>query len=327
ILQEFKNDREELIEEIHSILVNALESKGKAIPSSPMDLKVTTQGGIGTNKEHEFLLDFYKVDGVGWASPFLLVPEVTNLDDETRDLIKNGKEKDFYLSKTSPLGIPFNTVRGTSKSEILWENVKNGNPGSPCPKKYLVSNTDYTDEPICKSSRKFQEIKIKELESQKEELSQEKYQSAYNTIVEKECICVGLVSGTLQNENLDIKIEGPGKSICPGPNAAYFSEIISMDKMIAHIYGRDDVMTFENRPNMFLKEIGIYIKYLKDAIEDFKLPLEDKQVKYITEFKINLNEGVEYYVDMIEDLKTSLEVSSEDFLSDLMSLKKEISAI
>ena len=56
----------------------------------------------------------------------------------------------------------------------------------------------------------------------------------------------------------------------------YFSEIISMDKMVGHIYGRANVMTNPERPNMFLKEISIYIKYLKTslAIDTLrKLPL------------------------------------------------------
>ncbi len=327
ILEEFRTDREGLISEIHGMLVTALEAKGRTVPKEPMDLKVTTQGGIGTSKEHEFLLDYYKVDKVGWASPFLLVPEVTNIDEPTRLMLRDAKEKDLYLSKTSPLGIPFNTLRGTSKSKILWENVAKGKPGSPCPKKYLVSNTEYTDIPICKSSIKYQKQKIEELDAQKAELTEDKYKKAYNTIVEKECICVGLVSGTLQNEELDIKIEGVGVSICPGPNTAYFSEIISMDKMVGHIYGKENVMTDPNRPNMFLKEIKIYIDYLRDKMEDYSKPIEGKDAKYVIDFKLNLNNGIEYYSNLIGELKISLEVSTEDFLTHLMKLKEELKSL
>ncbi len=80
-----------------------------------MPLKITAQGGVGTAEEHQFLIDHYGIDSVGWGSPFLLVPEVTNVDDYTLNELVEAKENDLYLSNISPLGVPFNSLRGNTK--------------------------------------------------------------------------------------------------------------------------------------------------------------------------------------------------------------------
>ena len=112
ILEEFKNKKDELIQSAYSLFTNALASKNKIVPNEPPILKITVQGGVGTAEEHQFLLDHYQVDAVGWGSPFLLVPEATSVDVETRKLLADAKEKDLYLSNISPLGVPFNTIKG-----------------------------------------------------------------------------------------------------------------------------------------------------------------------------------------------------------------------
>jgi len=109
ILEEFKQKKEELIEQLHEILNDALVGMGRKSLSKPLDLFVTAQGGVGTANEHQFLLDYYKVDRVGWGTPFLLVPEAVNLDATTFKLLQDAEEKDLYLSDVSPIGVPFNT--------------------------------------------------------------------------------------------------------------------------------------------------------------------------------------------------------------------------
>lgn len=109
ILEEFKNKKEELLENTHGVFV-----KGLTIPEQPLDLKFTVQGGVGTLHEQEFLLNNYKVDSVGWGTPFLLVPEATSVDIQTRGSLAKAKEEDLYLSCMSPLGVPFNKIKGTA---------------------------------------------------------------------------------------------------------------------------------------------------------------------------------------------------------------------
>ena len=128
-------------------------------------MKITAQGGVGTFEENNFLLDYYQLDSVGWGSPFLLVPEVTNVDEKTLELLCNAKEDDLYLSNTSPLGVPFNSLRGNTKDAEKEKNAANGKPGSACPKKFLISNTEFSTKPICTASVKYQSQKIEELNS------------------------------------------------------------------------------------------------------------------------------------------------------------------
>lgn len=124
ILEEFKQKKEQLVQSAHELMIKALEAKNQHFPENPLELKITVQGGVGTAEEHEFLLDEYKVDSVGWGSPFLLVPEATSVDQETRNLLMNAKEDDFYLSNISPLGVPFNTLRGTSNEFLKQKRIQ-----------------------------------------------------------------------------------------------------------------------------------------------------------------------------------------------------------
>src|SRR5690606_24351907 len=121
-------------------------------------MRITVQGGIGTAEETQFLLDYYQVDATGWGSPCLLVPAVTNVDDETlKDLAEAGTS-DYYVSNSSPLGVLFNNFRRSSAEKQRLERIAKGRPGSPCKKKYLVSNTEFTKEPNCTASREYQNL-------------------------------------------------------------------------------------------------------------------------------------------------------------------------
>ena len=102
ILQEFRDRRDELIESAYGLLVTALRSAGRQLPPVPPPVRVTVQGGVGTAEEHDFLLDFYRADSVGWGTSFLLVPEATATDQATRTLLANAGEADLYRSDISP---------------------------------------------------------------------------------------------------------------------------------------------------------------------------------------------------------------------------------
>ena len=78
--EEFKEKKQDLIEQVHNVLNEALEGLGRKKLSKPLNLLVTAQGGVGTANEHQLLLDNYNVDLVGWGTPFLLVPEAVNID-------------------------------------------------------------------------------------------------------------------------------------------------------------------------------------------------------------------------------------------------------
>ncbi|HLF32637.1 MAG TPA: hypothetical protein VI583_00275, partial [Cyclobacteriaceae bacterium] len=87
ILGEFKVNREQLLRSLFDIYSAALKSINRHVPTAVPVTRITVQGGVGTSTEHEFLREFYEVDSVGWGSPFLLVPEVTNVDKDTLKLL------------------------------------------------------------------------------------------------------------------------------------------------------------------------------------------------------------------------------------------------
>lgn len=321
ILAEFRDKREELIKIKHEILVKALSEKKRIIPNKILPLKITAQGGVGTTEEHQFLLEHYKVNSVGWGTPFLLVPEVTSVDPCTMNQLLEAKEKDLYLSDISPLGIPFNSLRGNTKDIEKLEMIDKGRPGSSCPKEYAaISNTEFTEKTLCTASRQYQFLKLKELD--KENLTGDEYQYRFNKVVEKSCICVGLGTSALLLNSLETKIEGTGVSICPGPNLAYFSKIMTLKQITDHIYGRTNVIIRTDRPHMFINELKIYIDFLKNRIEETRLSMSDKQEKYLRTLVNNLKEGINYYYNLFNELKDKFEDKKAGILSDL-ALHKE----
>ena len=320
ILAEFKDKRKELIHEIHKIFVGALFNKKRSIPKTELPLKITAQGGVGTAEEHQFLIDYYQVDSVGWGTPFLLVPEATTVDNSTLNKLIKAKEDDLYLSNISPLGIPFNSLRDNTKDLEKLSLIAKGTPGSSCPKGYLVSDKEFSARNICTASRQYQRLKLKKLDE--EEASTNRYQNRFEKIVDKACICVGLGTTALLVNDLDKRVEGSGVSICPGPNMAYFSKIMSLKEITDHIYGRSNVITRTDRPNMFIKELKLYIDFLKNKIEEAGVSMTDKKEKYLSAFAENLNEGINYYYGLFTDLKDIFEDTKSVILNDLDASRK-----
>jgi hypothetical protein len=316
ILEEFKTKRNELIQSMDQIFKKAIVDKNRFVFQSELPLSITAQGGVGTAEEHSFLIDYFEVDSVGWGTPFLLVPEATNVDDYTLDLLTSAKEEDLYLSNISPLGVPFNCLKGNTKDVEKLALIEKGRPGSSCPKKYVeLNNREFTERSICLASRQYQHLKIKQIE--KESISESDYNSKFEKIVEKSCICVGLGTSALLVNNLETKIEGKGVSVCPGPNIAYFSKRMSLKEMVDHIYGRINVIERGDRPNMFIKELNLYIDFLKNKVTELEDSFSANQHKYLLTFERNLNDGINYYNKLFSKMKNKFVITKSEILSDL----------
>jgi hypothetical protein len=313
ILEEFKKNRDMLFDTCIEMYKSALHKKEIRQPAETPDIKVTAQGGVGTSEEHDFLINNYGLDSVGWATPFMLVPEVISIDSETIKILADAKEDDLVYSGLSPLGVPFNTVKGVSMSLHKEELAKNGKPGYSCTKGFLKYNTEYTEKPICTSSRQYQTIKLQELKEQN--LQEEEYKKAYENIVEKECLCNGLSTSTLLSKNIDVK---PNFKVtcCPGPNLAYFSKISTLKEMADHIYGRINLLDNRPRPHMFLKELNMYLDIFKERIENFMKNREDsKELKQLQAFQQNLIEGINYYKSLFAEKKKEVVEEMESLLN------------
>jgi len=325
VLAEFKEKREELRASIEAMVNQELINQGRTVSQKPLEIKISAQGGVGTHEEHEFLLNEYDLDAIGWGTPFLLVPEATTVDKKTMDKLILAKEEDLYLSDISPLGIPFHNLRNNTKDFEKEANINKGRPGSPCPKKFVALNKEFKESGLCTASREYQYLKIKELDAQA--LPSEEYKLKWNKITEKSCTCVGLGTSALLAYNIDTKVEKTGVSICPGPNMAYYSKIMSLENMTDHIYGRDNMITRTDRPNLFIKELSIYIEYLKNKLEETKTIMTIKEEKYLQTFTANLREGISYYKTLFNNLKNTFQEIKEDVLSELENSDKTLSLI
>lgn len=324
VLEEFRTSKDQLIQAVHDIYVKALADKGKPVPEKPFLVKITAQGGVGSNTEHEFLMNYYQLDSIGWGTPFLLVPEATSVDEQTLEVLCKAKEEDLYMSEVSPLGVIFNNVRGTGMDLKKEAQNKLGKYGFPCTKKYLALMPVFTEEGTCTASKEYQHKKIQELKEQN--LSEMEFEKELGKITDKACLCNGLTASTLMANGLDTKMEGTAVSICPGPNLAYFSSTYTLKKMVDHIYGRTNVMERTDRPNLFVKELKMYIDYLGGKIEDTLKPISDKQRKHFETFQENLNKGVDYYRELFQKYKTQLDdsTSKNNLMADLEKMRLEL---
>ncbi|KIA98691.1 hypothetical protein OA93_09395 [Flavobacterium sp. KMS] len=299
ILEEFKQKKDQLIQSSHDLMVKALQQKQFLVPENPLPLKITVQGGVGTAEEHEFLLDNYSVDSVGWGTPFLLVPEATSVDQPTRNLLMKAQEEDLYLSHISPLGVPFNTLRGTSNEILKQKRIHDNKAGSSCPKKFLALSKEYDPKGTCSASKKYQDLKLAELETIKDTISPESFEKLKAAITEKSCLCVGLANASYIENDIKIKGQAQGVVICPGPNMAYFDQEVSLNDMVQHIYGNKSVIRVKNRPNLFVKELKMYLDYFKKDIENISAEITAAQTKKLQAFKDNLLSGIAYYENLL----------------------------
>ena len=322
ILEEFKQNREKLFSTCAEAYKAALTKKEMPQPAEEPELKVTAQGGVGTSEEHNFLLDEYNMDSVGWATPFMLVPEVISIDTETMDILAKGKEKDYYYSGLSPLGVPFNSIKGASMSKRRLQLARDGKPGTPCTKGFLRYNTEFTEKPICTSSRQYQTLKLEQLDEMN--LPEAEYKKAYEKIIEPECLCIGLSVSTMLSKGMEVK-ENEKVTVCPGPNLAYFSKISSLKEMVDHIYGRINLLDKGYRPHMFLKELSMYLDIFKERIEAFqKTPEDAKEKRNLVKFKKNLMAGIDYYKNLFGEKKKDVVLELEKLVQKYTVLNTEL---
>ena len=295
LLREFKEKRDQLKAEFLPMLRRHYESMGWSYPESAVKEMpiVTVQGGIGTHGEALRMHQQFGMDRTGWATPFLLVPEATCVDDATRDLLAAATEKDVYLSEVSPLGVPFNNVRGTGSERWTREQAEKGTPGSACPKGFLVSNTEFSERPICLASTEYQQQKIEEMNAS--DLTPDERKRAFESIVRKTCLCDHLGNGAL----ISLGIAPPSKSpqaICPGPNIAWFNRRYTLREMIDHIYGRGHSLVPVERPHMFAKEVVMYVDYFERLLN--RMGRSPKELTTLGVFLNNLQMGMDYCIEL-----------------------------
>lgn len=319
ILEEFKEKREQLRQLLFKAYRLAADRNGRPVPEVAPELTVTVQGGIGTPEEHRFLLDYYKVDSAGWATPFMLVPEAVNVDAEHLQKLKSATWDDVFLSDASPLNVPYWNLRSSSSEERRRQRIAAGKPGSPCRKGYLRVNTEFTEVPLCPAARVYQKRKLPHLDEEGYTYEQKKI--VREKILSRACICDDLAgSATVA---YGIEPDAP-TAVCPGPNIVNFDRSFSLEEMVGHIYGRVALLANAGRSHMFLAELRLYVENLQHELELHSLDLSDRTSAYLTEFRENLLGGIEHYRELAEKY---LDNKRLRFLDELNALKQELEGL
>jgi hypothetical protein len=312
-LEEFRTKRAELNDMLFKIYSEALISRGLNKPEKPPVLKISAQGGIGTNEENDFLINYYNLNDTGWGTPFLLIPEVTNVDEYLLKKLIKAKKRDVYLSNSSPLNVPFWNLRNSASERARKLRIRKGNPGSSCPKRYACFNTEFTDVPICTASRKYQMLKLEDLKN-KALLKKHQMKARLREMFQKSCLCHDLAGAATIKNKIDSKVT---PAITTGPNILNFSRIMSLEEIVNHIYGRRRLRLKRKRKHMFITELALNIEKMKKDIRDFKKGLLPDAQKQIREYKENLAAGIEYYRNIADQFAGR---HKKRFLADLQKM-------
>jgi hypothetical protein len=75
---------------------------------------------------------------------------------------------------------------------------------------------------------------------------------------------------------------------------------------------------------MFVKELDLYIDYLKNQIDEITVAIDKKQARYFDKFAKNLSEGIAYYDDLVERAKCKLTETKSVVKSDLAKSKAKL---
>jgi len=291
----------------------AFSAKGELVGKLPDNFRITVQGGVGTGVEHDLLLKHYGVDSVGWGTPFMLVPEASLMDDVNLKRLMAATDDDVFLSDASPLGVPFWNMRTSTSEDLRRKRIQDGKPGSSCPKGFVAATTEFSKRPICLASHAYINKKLEVLP--KEGHSPGSYEIIKERILAKACICHELGG----NATVPLGIEPDAvATVCCGPGIVDFSKIATLREMLDHIYGRFSLITSTERPHMFVKELSLYVEYLRKEIDNFPAGLAVNNASYLEGMRENLFKGIEYYQSLSSEL---VEDSREKFLAGLQKMK------
>jgi hypothetical protein len=290
ILEEFKEKKGELADKLYAMYAKAVEGLGRVVPDGPPEMRITVQGGIGTADEDLLLRRYYEVDGTGWGTPFLLVPEAINIDEAHLHKLLNVTDEDVYLSDSSPLGVPFWNLRTSASEEARRRRIGEGKPGSPCPKGHLVTNSEFTTVPICTAARVYQKKKLAHLPD--EGYPPPLLEKVREGVIAKSCICHDLAGCATLKAGIDPHAT---PAVCCGPNIVNFRRIATLEEMVGHIYGRISLLAGTGRPHMFVREIGLFVDYLRGEMEKISAGLVTRAPGYLQETRENLMQGIAYY--------------------------------
>jgi len=66
-------------------------------------------------------------------------------------------------------------------------------------------------------------------------VEEKEYQKQLTTVLDKECLCIGLSNAAAIAYEKPFLKKLEAVTICPGPNIAHFSSVVSLQTMVDHI--------------------------------------------------------------------------------------------
>jgi hypothetical protein len=85
------------------------------------------------------------------------------------------------------------------------------------------------------------------------------------------------------------------------------------------------VIKRNDRPNFFVKELSLYVDYLKNLINDLSISSPEAEIKKIQSFRKNLMEGVAYYKELFLKHVGRKEGIKKKDIEELHKMEEEIS--
>ena len=215
---------------------------------------------------------------------------MTNVDPAHLSKLAAATAKDVVLSNNSPLGVPFWNLRESASENARRKRIADGKPGSLCTKGYGKVDSEFTDQPICRSSSIYQRLKLKQLAEM--DLPKWSRDAAREDIIAKSCICHDLAGGATVKYDID---QAATPAICCGPSIANFTRIVTLDEMVGHIYGRKSVLARKPRVHMLMRELQLNIACLRNDVRQLARGIWPGQPRHLEAIKSNLLTQVAYY--------------------------------
>jgi hypothetical protein len=78
---------------------------------------------------------------------------------------------------------------------------------------------------------------------------------------------------------------------------------------------------------MFIKELSLYVDYLKNKVGEMAKPLTEKNEKYVVTFHKNLNEGIEYYRDLFNKKAEQFQDKRNHLIHALDNLREDLNEV
>ena len=98
--------------------------------------------------------------------------------------------------------------------------------------------------------------------------------------------------------------------------------------MASHIYGRINLIKKPTlRPNMFIKELKLYLTHFEKEVQAILSDPTEKQCKSLQAFRDNLMEGIHYYQSLVPQMVQHAVEFTDQLKRDLSTLTSELDAL